>query len=134
MTFLSKREWMFVAFILIYSFVPTFGGLLRIGELLGGVSFIPENSRAIAAPFPIVLHIVSSFCFCIFGAHQFLPSVRRLHSSRHRAAGKLVAGAGCVSALTGLWMTVSFPIPQELQGTLLFSARILLGSANGGGS
>ena len=43
----SSREWMFLAVILIYSFVPTFRGLFRIAELLGGAAIIPANSRAL---------------------------------------------------------------------------------------
>ena len=78
----SSREWMFLAIILIYSFVPTFGGLFRIAELLGGPAITPANPRALAHPLPIVLHILSSFLFCLLGA---------LH--RHTgAAGKGTAG------------------------------------------
>ena len=32
--------------------------------------------------------------------------------------------AGCLSALTGLWMTHVFAFPQELQGVLLYWVRI----------
>jgi len=122
----SSREWMFLAIILIYSFVPTFGGLFRTAELLGGPAIIPANPRASAHPLPIVLHISSSFLFCLLGALQFLPSVRRCHLGLHRVLGRVVAAAGCMSALTGLWMTHFFVFPQELQGSLLYWMRIAL--------
>ncbi len=123
---ISNREWMFLAIIFVYSFVPTFAGLLRIAELAGGPALVPENPRALAVPLPIVLHILGSFVFCLFGAMQFAPSVRRLYPDLHRRMGRLVAAAGCVSALTGLWMTHFFVFPQELQGPLLYWVRIVL--------
>lgn len=123
---IRRREWALLAIILVYSFVPTFGGLLRVIELGGGPAIVPENPRALAAPLPIVLHILSSFLFCTVGALQFLPSVRRHYPTIHRAAGRIVAAAGCVSALTGLWMTHFFAFPDGLQGLLLYWARIAL--------
>ena len=122
----SRREWMLLAVILVYSFVPAVGGLLRIVELGGGPAIMPENLRALANPLPIVLHILSSFLFCILGALQFLPSVRRRYPAIHRTAGRVIAAAGCLSALTGLWMTLAFTFPAELQGVLLYWARIVL--------
>jgi uncharacterized membrane protein len=123
---ISSREWTFLAIILIYSFVPTFGGLFRVVELLGGPATIPANPRALAHPLPIVLHIFSSFLFCLFGALQFVPSMRRHHLGLHRMLGRVVAAAGCASALTGLWMTLAFAFPQEVQGSLLYTVRIAL--------
>ena len=122
----SRCEWALLAIILVYCFVPTFGGLLRVVELGGGPAIVPENTRALADPLPIVLHILSSFLFCFAGALQFLPSVRRHYPAMHRAAGRLTAAAGCVSALTGFWMTLSFAFPDELQGVLLYWVRIAL--------
>jgi hypothetical protein len=122
----SRREWTSLAIILLYSSVPTFGGLFRVIELGGGPALVPENPRALADPLPIVLHILSSFLFCTVGALQFLPSVRRHYPATHRAAGRMIAKAGCVSALTGLWMTLSFEFPHELQGVLLYWVRIAL--------
>jgi uncharacterized membrane protein len=122
----SRREWAILAIILVYCFVPTFGGLLRVIELGGGPAIVPENPRALADPLPIVLHILSSFLFCIAGTLQFLPSVRRHYPAMHRGAGRMIAAAGCVSALTGFWMTLSYAFPDELQGVLLFWVRIAL--------
>ena len=120
----SRRDWFLLALILVYSFVPSVGGLLRVLELGGGPAIVPANPRALAAPLPIVLHAVSSFLFCSVGALQFLSSVRRAYPGLHRAAGRIIAAAGCVSALTGLWMTHAFAFPEALQGPLLHWARI----------
>ena len=120
---------MLLVFVLIYSFVPTFGGLLRISELLGSQAILPANSRALAYPLPIVVHILSSFLFCILGALQFLPSVRRYHLDLHRMMGRVLAVAGFTSAATGLWMTHFFAFPEDLQGALLYWVRIVLSLA-----
>lgn len=122
----SRREWALLAIILVYCFVPTFGGLLRVIELGGGSAILPENPRALAEPLPIVLHILSSFLFCIAGALQFLPSVRRHYPAMHRAVGRMIVATGCVSALTGFWMTLSFTFPDELQGVLLYWVRLAM--------
>ncbi|MEO1089173.1 MAG: DUF2306 domain-containing protein [Pseudomonadota bacterium] len=96
-------------------------------ELVVGSAIIPENPRATATPFPIVLHILGSFLFCFLGAIQFLPSIRRNHPAAHRAFGRIVAVAGCLSAASGLWMTHFYSFPLSLQGNLLYWARIILG-------
>ncbi len=126
---ISRYEWAFLAFILFYSFVPTFGGLLRVVELLGGPVIVPENPRALSAPLPTILHILSSFLFCLLGAVQFLPNVRRHNARLHRRTGRVVAVAGCLSALTGLWMTHFHDFPEDLQGVLLYWIRIALSLA-----
>lgn len=127
MKVLSKSEWTILVFVLVYSFIPTFGGLFRVLELAGGFALAPENPRALATPFPIVLHILGSFLFCLLGAIQFLPSIRLRHPLAHRAFGRIVAVAGCLSAGSGLWMTHFYGFPLSLQGNLLYWARIILG-------
>lgn len=128
MKFLRKFEWAILALIFVYSFIPAFGGLLRVLEFAGGPAILPENLRALAVPFPIIIHILSSFLFCIVGALQFLPSIRRHHPAAHRAIGRSIAIAGCISAASGLWMTHSYVFPEDLQGNLLYWVRIALGS------
>lgn len=129
MHFISRREWAVLALIVLYSFIPAVFGLLRIPELLGAPLIIPPNPRAVIEPVPIVLHIVGSSVFCLAGALQFLPSLRRTRPGLHRKLGRIVVAAGCVSALTGLWMTVAYVFPDALQGPLLYSARVTLSLA-----
>ncbi|MDD9718637.1 DUF2306 domain-containing protein [Dinoroseobacter sp. PD6] len=126
---IRRREWAFLALIVLYSFIPSVFGLLRIPELLGGPMIIPPNPRAVIDPLPIALHILGSSIFCLVGALQFLPSLRRHRPALHRTLGRIVAAAGCVSALTGLWMTVSYAFPDALQGPLLYWARVTLSLA-----
>ena len=125
---LSRSEWILLIFILIFSFIPAFGGLIRVAELAGGPSIMPPNNRALSDPLPIVLHLLASFLFCIFGALQFLPSIRRSHPAIHRANGRIIVVAGSISAASGLWMTHFYTFPQELQGAALYWVRMVVGT------
>jgi uncharacterized membrane protein YozB (DUF420 family) len=129
MHLISRREWGFLALIVLYSFIPAVVGLFRVPELLGGPAIVPPNPRAVIDPVPITLHILGSSVFCLAGAVQFLPSLRHHRPVLHRTLGRVVAAAGCVSALTGLWMTVFYAFPEALQGPLLYGARITLSVA-----
>lgn len=129
MHFISRREWAFLALVFLYSFIPAVVGLARLPELLGGPSIIPPNPRAVIDPVPITLHILGSSVFCLVGAVQFLPSLRHCRPALHRTLGRIVAAAGSVSALTGLWMTVAYAFPDALQGPLLYLARVTLSLA-----
>lgn len=129
MTFLRRSEWTLLAFILIYSFVPVVGGLIRVFELAGGPTIAPSNPRASANPVPITLHILASLVFCVAGAAQFVPSIRHRYPAPHRVNGRIVAVAGCVSAASGLWMTQAYTFPADLQGSLLYWVRMVLGSS-----
>lgn len=126
---LSRGEWAILATIFLYSFIPAVVGLFRIPELLGGPTVVPVNPRAVTDPLPIVLHILGNSIFCLGGAVQFLPSLRRHRPALHRIIGRVVAAAGCVSALSGLWMTLFYAFPEALQGPLLYWARIALSLA-----
>ncbi len=126
---LSRKETAFLCAVLIYSFVPSFGGLARLAELAGAVALAPANPRALAMPLPILIHVLSSAVFCLAGALQFMPGFRQRHRAWHRQTGYAVAISGCLSAASGLWMTVAFTFPADLQGPLLLSARLVLGTA-----
>ena len=127
MRHLKRTEWIAFALIVAFSFIPVIGGLIRVLELAGGPQIAPENPRALLSPAPIILHIFSSVLFCIAGAFQFFPSIRRHHPVAHRLIGRAVAIAGCVAAISGLWMTLFFAFPETLQGRPLYWVRIVLG-------
>jgi hypothetical protein len=126
---LGRSEWIILGVIFVYSFIPVVGGLIRVIELAGGPLIAPVNPRALLAPLPVILHILSSILFCIVGAFQFLPSIRRQRPLAHRVIGRLIAVAGCVSALSGLWMTHFYVFPEALQGAALYWVRMVLGTA-----
>ncbi|MEH6834029.1 MULTISPECIES: DUF2306 domain-containing protein [Falsihalocynthiibacter] len=126
---LGKSEWVALGVIFVYSFIPVIGGLIRVLELAGGPQIAPANTRALLAPLPITLHILSSIIFCVLGALQFIPSLRRQRPAAHRAIGRVIAVAGCVSALTAVWMTHFYDFPKALQGATLYWVRMVLGTS-----
>ncbi|KOX11351.1 membrane protein [Nocardiopsis sp. NRRL B-16309] len=113
---------------ILLSAVPALAGTVRLGEIAGGATPTPENTRFLTDPVPLVLHIVSATVFCVVGAFQFSPGLRRRHLGWHRASGRIMLPLGIVSALTGLWMTFAYDVPAP-DGVVVYAQRILFGSA-----
>ncbi len=116
----------FVAAIFILSFIPLAAGIFRLAVLAGGAEVTPDNARFFASPTPVVLHIVGAVVYVILGALQFASGFRRRRPGWHRAAGRLLVLCGLMVGLSGLWMTLSYPIPYG--GHLLYVLRLLFGS------
>jgi uncharacterized membrane protein len=114
--------------LLALSLVPVMAGSLRLVELGSGAQITPENARFFAAPWPVVLHIVSVTLYCVLGAFQFAPGLRRRNPSWHRAAGRVLVPCGLVVALTALWMTQFYP-SITYDGAALYAIRLLVGAA-----
>ena len=128
MIHLKKSEWYILVGLLLLSLIPCVGGIFRLLELgIGDSGFMPENPRIQSAPTPVIFHLMSVVPYCILGAFQFLPSFRKRYPNWHRLVGRLLVGAGIVSALSGLWMTHYYSFPNNLQGDLLYVVRILVG-------
>lgn len=121
-----KAEWLILSALFIYSFIPVVGSLLRLQEIAGGPTIVPENPRVTADPLPAVLHLTGVILFCYLGALQFLSSIRRHAPDWHRISGKIVAFSGIISALSGAWMTHFYAFPAQLQGTPLYYARMIV--------
>ncbi|MEM7568874.1 MAG: DUF2306 domain-containing protein [Pseudomonadota bacterium] len=124
MTRTKRGGWGFVLGLYVYTFIPTFGGLLRVGELLGSPVLIPANPRALADPVPIALHILASLVFGVLGPLQLRSGLRQRGGQQHRQSGYVFVAAGLVAALTGLWMTHFYAFSPSLQGPLLYWVRI----------
>jgi uncharacterized membrane protein len=110
--------------LLLLTVVPVAAGVFRLTQLAFGAEITPENARYFDSPLPVVLHIVSVTGFAVLGAFQFVPGLRR-RRRWHRIAGRIVAPAGVVAALTGLWMTLCYPRPAN-DSDLLASIRIVV--------
>lgn len=102
------------------------GGAARLTELTSGAAATAENARFFDSPAPVIVHIISSVVFLVLGALQFAPSLRRRRW--HRIAGRIVAPAGLASAMSALWMTLFYDIPETGSG-VLFTMRLLFGVA-----
>jgi hypothetical protein len=66
--------------------------------------------------------------YSILGALQFSPGLRRRHRAWHRAAGRVLIPAGLLVALSGLWMTLTYPWPAG-DGEIVYVERLVFGLA-----
>jgi len=123
----TRRQWRVPAALMVLCAVPVLAGAFRIAQLTSGAPITPDNARFFASPVPVVLHIVGASVFCLLGAVQFVPRLRR-RSGWHRVAGRVVVPCGLVAALSGLWMTLFYPRPAG-DGDLLTAFRLVFGSA-----
>jgi hypothetical protein len=121
-------RWSLPAAFIALSAIPVGAGAVRVAELARGAEITPENARFFGAPVPVVVHVVSVSFFCVLGAFQFVPSLRRHGARWHRAAGRPLVACGVVGGLSGLWMTLFYP-RVEGDGDALFFMRLLFGSA-----
>jgi len=116
------------AALVMLSAVPVLAGLLRLVQLAGGPEMIPADHRFAGFPLPLMVHIVGASTYAVVGAFQFVPRFRRGHRSWHRGAGRVLAAAGLLVAVSALWMTM-FYAPKPGTGSLLYVLRLGFGSA-----
>ncbi|MFF2389586.1 DUF2306 domain-containing protein [Agromyces sp. NPDC058104] len=124
-----RREWLAPAGLIALSLVPIAAGSFRLTQLTGGGPVTAENARFFDSPVPVIIHIVGSIVFLVLGALQFAPSLRRRRW--HRVAGRIVAPAGLLSALSALWMTLAYQMPA-VNGPALMVMRLGFGTAMAG--
>lgn len=126
----TKRKagtfWMVIGLILL-SAIPLIFGALRLNELVNGAEITPENARFFASPVPVILHIISAAVYALFGVFQFVSRLWRRGAGWHRWAGRVIVPFGLVVGLSGLWMTLFYPRPEDASD-LLFVLRLLFGS------
>ena len=128
MTSSTQRQWLVPAGLIALSLVPVLAGAARVGELTGGAQVTAENARFFASPVPVVVHIVGASVYCLLGALQFAPGLRRRRPRWHRVAGRVLVPCGLAAALSGLWMTLFYPRPPA-DDVLLTPMRLVFGAA-----
>jgi len=126
-----SRSWPVPAVLVGLSAVPLIAGTLRLIQLGGGPAVIPADHRFADFPLPLVVHIVGSATYALVGVLQFVPRFRRRHLLWHRRAGRVLALAGLLVALSALWMTLVYEA-QPGTGDVLFVLRLIVGSAMAG--
>ncbi|MES2093157.1 MAG: DUF2306 domain-containing protein [Actinomycetota bacterium] len=124
----AKPEWIVPTALILLCLIPVAAGAMRLTELTSGAAITPQNARFFASPIPVVIHIVGVTVFTLFGALQFVPSLRRGRPSWHRVAGRILIPAGILAALSGLWMSVFYRLPAT-DGVVLLVLRLIFGSA-----
>jgi uncharacterized membrane protein len=121
----SRRDWWIPASLLALTAVPSLAGVARLVDLSSGRT--EENARFFDLPLPILVHILGATTFCVLGAFQFMPSLRRSRPRWHRTAGRILVPAGLAGALSGMWMAVFADLPVYDNTTLIW-LRLLFGS------
>jgi uncharacterized membrane protein len=120
-----RRDWWIPASLVALTTVPALAGGARLVDLSSGRT--EENARFFDLPVPIVVHIIGATTFCILGAFQFMPSLRRKRPRWHRLAGRVLVPAGLAAALSGMWMAVFSDLPVYDNAALVW-LRLLFGS------
>lgn len=114
--------------LVLLSLVPVIAGAVRLRDLAGGGAITADNARFFADPLPVVVHIVSASVFCVVGAFQFSPGLRRRHRRWHRSAGRALVPLGLAAGVSGLWLTLAYPF-VEPDSWLLYGMRLAFGAA-----
>jgi len=123
----TKSDWLIPAGLIALAFIPVVAGVVRLVALASGAEITPENLRFFASPVPVVLHIIAVTVYCVLGAFQFSPGLRRNHLRWHRFSGRLLVPTGLVAASSGIWMATAYAIvPADT--ALLHVFRLLAGS------
>lgn len=117
------------ALLLALSAVPALGGIMRLESLSADAVTTAADARFVASPGPIVMHVLAATSYSMLGAFQFSTRILRRWPRWHRRAGKLLAASGVLVGLSGMWMTLAYAIPGELQGPLLQATRLGVGAA-----
>jgi uncharacterized membrane protein len=119
----SFPRWVAPAGLILLSAVPVAAGAFRISQLSTGAD--------IADPVPLTVHIVTATVFCLAGALQFMAPKGSRGPRRpgwHRVTGRILVPAGLGAALSGLWLTVFHPHPDDV-GALVTAFRLVFGVA-----
>lgn len=123
-----ERSWPVPVALVALSAIPLVAGTLRLIQLAGGPAVIPADHRFAGFPLPLTVHIVAATTFALVGVLQFVPRFRRRHLAWHRRAGRVLAVAGLLVAISALWMTLFYEA-QPGTADLLYVLRLVLASA-----
>ncbi|HEV7650458.1 MAG TPA: DUF2306 domain-containing protein [Actinophytocola sp.] len=123
-----ERSWPVPVALATLSAIPLTAGALRLIQLAGGPAVIPADQRFAGFPLPLVVHIVGATTYALVGIMQLVPRFRRRHLAWHRRAGRVLAVAGLLVAISALWMTLRYEA-QPGTGDLLYVFRLAFSSA-----
>ena len=121
----TRRDWWIPTSLVALTAVPALAGAARLVDLSSGRT--EENARFFDLPVPIIVHILGATTFCVLGAFQFMPSLRRRRPRWHRLSGRVLVPAGLAGALSGMWMAVFSDLPAH-DNTALLWMRLFFGS------
>lgn len=123
-----RPAWLIPTGLILLSLVPVIAGALRLTELAVGAEVTAANARFFDSPVPVIAHIIGATVYCLLGALQFVPRLRTGRPSWHRIAGRIVAPAGLIAGLSGMWMGVFYPRPELDTAMRLFFGALMVTS------
>lgn len=123
----SRSDWLIPASLIVLSLVPAIAGTVRLTEI-GTGELAEQHARFAAAPTPIFMHIAAALVYSLLGALQFSPGFRKRNRGWHRVAGRVLLPAAMLVAISGLWMTVTYPFPAN-DGVAVYLERLVFGVA-----
>lgn len=106
----SRSDWLIPAGLIALAAIPVIAGSVRLYLLANGAPPNVDMARFVVSPTPVVLHIIATAVYCIVGAFQFSPGIRRNHRQWHRMAGRALVVFGLIAALSGIWMAMTYDI------------------------
>ena len=122
----TQTPWWVPAGLILLSVIPLTFGAIRLIQLMSGAEITPANARFFASPSPVVIHIISSAIYALFGASQFVSRLWQRGIKWHRWVGRLLVPFGLLVGLSGVWMTVFYPRPEGASD-LLYVLRLFFG-------
>ena len=113
----SPNPWKTPLLILFLGMVPALPGVFSVIAILQNAQ--PGHPledlvqpRYLAAPLPILTHIIGGIVFCAIAPLQFITKLRVRHPQLHRIAGRIAFAGGFVYAITALPLLLDLP-PDE---------------------
>ena len=122
----TRTPWWVPAGLILLSVIPLTFGVIHLIQLMSGAEITPANARFFASPSPVVIHIISSAIYALFGASQFVSRLWQRGIKWHRWVGRLLVPFGLLVGLSGVWMTVFYPRPEGASD-LLYVLRLFFG-------
>src|SRR3954462_2272553 len=104
----TRRRWLVPLALVALSAIPLTAGTLRLIQLAGGPAVIPADHRFAGFPLPLVGHIVGATTYALVGILQVVPRFPRRPPAWHRRAGRMLAVAGLLVAISALWLTLFY--------------------------
>lgn len=122
-----RSGWSIPAALIALSLIPIVTSAMRTIEIGGNPLPTPDNARFLLQPFVIYIHAIGGSVYLLLGALQFSAPLRQKFPKYHRRAGRLAVLAGTMAALSGMWMTETFPA-EPANPSVFYGFRMIFGS------
>lgn len=119
-------QWPIPAALIALILIPVAASVYRLADVTLAAP-LAATARFHAAPVSILLHVTGASLFLILGLVQLMSGLRTRWRRWHRRAGKVALLAGLVAAVTGIWMTLTYPHAPE-GSALLDAFRLVFGA------